>query len=362
MATLASDSRILAALSGGVDSAVAAAMMVSAGHRVVGVTMRLYDAKNTRAGVGRCCGPRDIEDARRVADHLGIPFYVLDFADDFQERVIDDFVSTYARGDTPNPCVRCNQYIKFTPLLRHARALSADAVVTGHYARLCESDGELGLYRGFDPDKDQSYFLFSMPREAMPFVRFPLGGLSKKEVRERAVEFGLPNAHKAESQEICFVPDGDYAGFVERESLKRGLRPRRGSIVSTDGKVLGTHDGLHRFTIGQRKGLGHLGDNSVKYVARLDRKNNSVVVGSRADSEQKSLAIADLRWLSDKAIDDVGVQVRYRARPIAARLERSAAGVTAHLSEPTAAAPGQAAVFYHADQVVGGGWIAESAA
>ncbi len=353
---------MVAALSGGVDSAVAAAMMVAEGRRVVGLTMRLYDAGGTPAGVGRCCGPRDIEDARRVCDHLGIPFYVVDFAEEFSRRVVDDFVDAYLSGDTPNPCVKCNQFIKFTPLLAHARALGADTVATGHYARLLEEQDGVGLYRGLDSDKDQSYFLFSMPKEAMAHVRFPLGGLSKAEVRQRAADFGLPNASKPESQEICFVPDGNYAGFVERAALKRGRRPAAGQVVSTDGRVLGTHEGLHRFTIGQRRGLGNLGDNSLKYVARINPARNEVVVGDRAAAESRRIRVRDVRWLSEPDGADVAVQVRHRSQAIPARLERQGGAVTLELLEPTVAAPGQSAVFYQGDRVLGGGWIQAEAA
>ncbi|MEM9493949.1 MAG: asparagine synthase-related protein, partial [Myxococcota bacterium] len=224
---------IVAALSGGVDSATAAAMLVAAGHRVVGMTMRLYNAQGTAASVGgRCCGPRDIEDARRVCQHLGIPFYVVDFEAEFQREVMDDFVDAYLQGETPNPCVKCNKHIKFTPLLRRARALGAEVVATGHYARIERGADGHRLLRGVDRRKDQSYFLFSMPRDELASVLFPLGGLDKDEVRERAQALGLPNADKAESQEICFVPDGDYAGFVAARALTRKLSvPGDGEIV-----------------------------------------------------------------------------------------------------------------------------------
>jgi tRNA-specific 2-thiouridylase len=359
---------MVAALSGGVDSAVAAAMMVAAGHRVIGLTMRLYDAAGTSAAVGRCCGPRDIEDARRVCEHLGIPFYVVDFSEEFSRHVVDDFVDAYLAGDTPNPCVKCNQFIKFTPLLRHARALGAESIVTGHYARLVpdEDDGvEVGLYRGLDADKDQSYFLFSMPKGALPYVHFPLGGLSKAEVRERAVSMGLPNANKAESQEICFVPDGDYAGFVERSALRRGRHPKAGEVVSTDGRVLGTHGGLHRFTIGQRRGLGNLGDNRLKYVTRLDPEKNQVVVGDREAALQTQITVRDVRWLVDPStrgfaqdkLRNVSVQVRHRSQAIPAQITEQGETLRLDLAEPVVAAPGQSAVLYEGERVLGGGWI-----
>src|SRR5258705_4634630 len=223
---------VVAALSGGVDSAPAAALLVEQGHTVVGMTMRLYDARGTAAASGgRCCGPRDVEDARAVCVHLGIPFYVVDLAAEFGEAVVDDFVEAYLAGETPNPCVKCNQHIKFTPLLARARAIGADVLVTGHYAQIALRDGAHELRRGVDAGKDQSYFLFSMPADELASVRFPLGGMTKDEVRAHALRLGLPNAKKDESQEICFVPDGDYAGFVSAAALKRGRSlPTAGNI------------------------------------------------------------------------------------------------------------------------------------
>src|SRR5215207_220607 len=247
---------VVAALSGGVDSAAAAALLVEQGRQVVGMTMRLYDARGTPASSGgRCCGPRDVEDARAVCAHLGIPFYVVDLAAEFGAAVVDDFVEAYLSGETPNPCVKCNQHIKFTPLLERARAIGADILVTGHYAQIVNNE----LRRGIDAGKDQSYFLFSMPADELGAVRFPLGGMTKDEVRAHALRLGLPNAKKEESQEICFVPDGDYAGFVSAQALRKGRTlPSAGAIVDGSGEVVGRHDGVHRFTIGQHRGLGNL--------------------------------------------------------------------------------------------------------
>jgi tRNA-specific 2-thiouridylase len=246
---------IVVALSGGVDSATCAGLLVEAGERVVGISMRLYNAHGTEsASGGRCCGPRDLEDARAVCAHLGIPFYVADYEEDFRRAVIDDFVSSYREGRTPNPCVRCNEKVKFLPLLHRARALGASALCTGHYARIQRAEGgSPRLCKAVDGRKDQSYFLFGMPKKALDYVRFPLGGLTKEEVRAHALRLGLPNANKPESQEICFVPDGDYAGFVERHGQ---LRDTAGEIVDESGAVVGHHDGIHRYTVGQRRGLG----------------------------------------------------------------------------------------------------------
>jgi tRNA-specific 2-thiouridylase len=349
---------VVAALSGGLDSATAAALLVEQGHRVVGMTMRLYDARGTAAAAGgRCCGPRDIEDARAVCAHLGIPFYVVDLAAEFGEAVVDDFVEAYLAGETPNPCVKCNQHIKFTPLLARARAIGADALVTGHYARL--EDG--ALRRGRDAGKDQSYFLFSMPPHELGAVRFPLGGMTKDEVRAHAIRLGLPNAQKPESQEICFVPDGDHAGFVAAQALRRGRPlPLAGDVIGEDGAVLGRHEGTHRFTVGQHRGLGNLATKDKLYVTALDPARGVVRVGSRAAAERRELEIRDLRWLSPpRETLEAAIQVRHRGAPVAAsiRIEGEGGRARAVLAEATVAAPGQAAVIYAADRVLAGGWL-----
>jgi tRNA-specific 2-thiouridylase len=365
---LSHPSTIVAALSGGVDSATAAAELVARGHRVIGMTLRLYDARGTVASSGgRCCGPRDIEDARRVASHLGIPFYVVDLADEFERRVMEDFVDAYLDGRTPNPCARCNQHIKFTPLLRRARALGADLMATGHYARLEAGEGgAVRLRRAVDADKDQSYFLFAMPEGEMASVRFPLGGMTKDQVRARARELGLPNADKPESQEICFVPDGDYAGFVERRALTRQrVAPVEGPIEDESGARVGTHQGFHRYTVGQRRGLGLAGPGGTPlYVTRIEPDRGAVVVGERAAAERASFAVGDVCWIGGARAGafDATVQVRHRGRPLVARIE--AAGDTARVElrdDSVVAAPGQAAVFYDGDTVLGGGWIARPA-
>jgi len=359
---------VVAALSGGVDSATAAALLVEQGHQVVGMTMRLYDARGTAASAGgRCCGPRDVEDARAACAHLGIPHYVVDLAGEFGAAVVDDFVEAYLAGETPNPCVKCNQHIKFTPLLARARAIGADLLVTGHYAQIVARDAEPGtheLRRGRDAGKDQSYFLFSMPAAELAAVQFPLGGMTKDEVRGHAQRLGLPNATKAESQEICFVPDGDYAGFVSAQALRRGrAMPGPGAIVGDGGAVLGRHDGVHHFTLGQHRGLGNLTTKDKLYVTAIDPAHAEVRVGTRAAAERTELVIRDLRWLSPpRAALSASVQVRHRGAPIAAeiRVETLAASERAivQLAEPTVAAPGQAAVIYDGDRVLAGGWVA----
>lgn len=355
----------MAAVSGGVDSATAAALLVEQGHRVVGMTMRLYDAAGTAAGSGRCCGPRDIDDARAVCAHLGIPHYVIDLSAEFSDAVIDDFVESYLAGETPNPCVKCNQHIKFTPLLAQARAIGGDVLVTGHYAQI--RDG--ALFRGIDVNRDQSYFLFSMPYAELSSVQFPLGGMTKQEVRAHAQRLALPNANKPESQEICFVPDGDYAGFVAASAVRRG-KPlaTTGAVIDADGTVLGSHHGAHQFTVGQHRGLGNLvhppdatGRARIpdrRYVTAIDAVQGNVFVGSRSQCETRELTIRDVRWLSPaRASLSARVQVRHRGSPIEAEATFTPDRAVLRLAEPTVAAPGQAAVLYDDDRVLVGGWI-----
>jgi tRNA-specific 2-thiouridylase len=357
----ATDPLVVAALSGGVDSATAAGLLVEQGHRVVGMTMRLYDARGTAASSGgRCCGPRDVEDARAVCMHLGIPFYVVDLAAEFGAAVVDDFVEAYLDGETPNPCVKCNQHIKFTPLLDRARAIGAAVLVTGHYAQIVADGDEHQLRRGIDAGKDQSYFLFSMPAHELSAIRFPLGGLTKDEVRAHALRLGLPNAIKPESQEICFVPDGDYAGFVSAQALRRGRTlPSAGTIVDESGAIVGRHEGTHRFTVGQHRGLGNLTTKDKLYVTAIDPAKAEVRVGSRSAAERSELAIRDLRWLSPpQASFAAAIQVRHRGAPIAADVRIEGDRAIARLAEPTVAARGQAAVLYDRDRVLAGGWLA----
>ncbi len=360
---------IVAALSGGVDSATAAALLVAAGHRVVGVTMHLHDP-GPLAATRSCCGTEHIEDARRICDTLGIPFQVIDFSAEFERTVIDDFVAGYLRGETPSPCIKCNQHLKFAALLARARALGADGVATGHYARIeAGPDGAPSLYRGADRDKDQSYFLFAIPRPDLGAIRFPLGAMTKPEVRARAAGFGLHIADKAESQEVCFIPDDDYAGFVAARAAARGLPvPGPGDIVDPSGVVLGQHAGTHHFTIGQRRGLGVAGIADPEqpgrtrpvYVTAIDFDRRRVVVGAVAQARRPILELRDPHWLiapPDQPLP-VRVQVRHRASPVAAEVVTEGERVWVRFTDtPPVAAPGQAAVFYDGDRVLGGGWI-----
>ncbi len=353
--------KVVVALSGGVDSATAAALLVEAGHEVIGISMRLYDARGTTASVGgRCCGPRDLEDARRVSAHLGIPFYVANYEDQFRARVIDDFIGEYAAGRTPNPCVRCNQHIKFTPLYQRAQALGATALVTGHYARIVRRDGRLHLARARDAGKDQSYFLFNMPQRSLAFVRFPLGELTKEEVREHARRLGLPNADKPESQEICFVPDGDYASFVAKHAPAVAAA---GEIVDETGRVLGRHDGVHHFTVGQRRGI-RVAALEPRYVLAVDAGARRITVGPAASLDREQIEIEEVSWAGgDPPVGPIraSVQIRYRHAPRSAEIAALDGGRRARVrfdAAERAPAPGQAAVFYDGETVVGGGFIA----
>jgi tRNA-specific 2-thiouridylase len=349
---------VVVALSGGVDSATAAGLLVEAGHRVVGISMRLYNAKQSASSAGgRCCGPRDIEDARRVADHLGIPFYVVDYEESFGRHVIDNFVAEYAAGRTPNPCVRCNQHIKFTPLLEAARSLGAEALCTGHYARIVSDEHSMPrLKRARDEQKDQSYFLFNMPKEALAEIRFPLGDLTKQEVRVHARRLKLPNADKAESQEICFVPDGDYAGFVEARALVR-----KGALVDERGTVVGQHQGIHHFTVGQRRGIG-IPAESPRYVLGVDAERAEVRVGPRELLWRSRIEVDEVMWWTGAPTERMRarVQIRHRHTAVDGWVESTGGGrACVDFDVPERApAPGQAAVFYDVtDRVVGGGFI-----
>jgi tRNA-specific 2-thiouridylase len=346
-------------MSGGVDSSVAAALLKEAGHEVVGVTMKTFCYSGTPAHVRTCCGLDGIADARRVAAALDIPHYVFDVEEQFTRDVIDDFVHEYARGRTPNPCVRCNGKTKFRDLLARGRALGCDTIASGHYARWEEGPGEPRLRRGADPDKDQSYFLWELPRSLLPRLRFPVGDLTKEEVRERARSLGLSTADKPESQEICFVPTGDYRDLLRRRlgPAHPGLQP--GTLVDRRGNVLGEHEGFAGFTLGQRKGLGG-GFREALFVLEIRPETREVVVGTRDELLAHRVEVRELNWLGDEP--DVGthlrVQLRYRAQDVPARVRGGGERVALELLEPVAAVtPGQSAVFYDGDRVLGGGRI-----
>jgi tRNA-uridine 2-sulfurtransferase len=364
---LPSATRVVVAMSGGVDSSVTGALLAEEGYDVVGITLQLYDHGAATHRKGACCAGRDIHDARAVAARIGIPHYVLDYEQRFKEAVIDRFAESYVAGETPVPCVECNQAIKFRDLLATARELGAAALATGHYvASRCLPDGGRALYRARETERDQSYFLFATTRAQLDLLRFPLGERTKAETRELARRFGLTVADKQDSQDICFVPSGRYADVIER------LRPGAaglGEIVDLDGRVLGRHDGIIHFTVGQRRGLG-IATGSPLYVVRLDAASRRVVVGPREALRTSRIRLRDVNWLGDRTIDEavghhaeIFVKVRSTRAPQAAWLRRSAAGFEVELiGGEDGVSPGQACVFYDAAEgqarVLGGGVIA----
>jgi tRNA-uridine 2-sulfurtransferase len=354
------DHRIVVAMSGGVDSSVTAAMMTERGFEVVGVTLQLYDQGAAVGRKGACCAGQDIHDAASVAERLGIAHYVLDYQSRFRKEVIEDFAESYRRGETPVPCIRCNQRIKFRDLLATARDLGASALATGHYVRRVAGPDGPEMHRACDAARDQSYFLFATTRAELDFLRFPLGELAKHETRALARRFGLTVADKPDSQDICFVPRGSYAGLAER------LRPEAGEpgdIVDREGRVLGQHRGIVHFTVGQRKGLGVAAAEPL-HVLAIDADRRRVVVGPRAALSETRVSLSDLNWLKTVPPSPAGVRVAAKLRsaqpPAPATLFPGAAAGEAELvldMPADAVAPGQAAVLYDGARVLGGGWI-----
>jgi tRNA-specific 2-thiouridylase len=361
------DTRVVVAMSGGVDSSVTAAWLVEQGYEVVGITLQLYDHGAAVGKKGACCAGQDIYDASQVAEKLGIPHYVLDYESRFREEVMQAFADSYVRGETPVPCVLCNRTVKFRDLLATARDLGAEALATGHYVRRRAGENGPELLRGADASRDQSYFLFGTTREQLELLRFPLGDLSKDETRAMARRFDLPVASKPDSQDICFVPDGNYARVVEK------LRPEAaepGEIVHVDGSVLGRHQGIIHFTVGQRRGLGIGGrredqDSEPLFVLKLDPQRRQVVVGPRTLLGQSLVELREINWLASTPPNASGEKVLVRLRsmqalvPATLFMEGEAGRVV--LDQPQAGvSPGQACVFYdfsHGERVLGGGWI-----
>jgi tRNA-specific 2-thiouridylase len=357
--TLKPGSRIVAAMSGGVDSSVTAALLKRQGYDVVGITLQLYPEDKAPARKGACCAGADIYDAKRVAEALHIPHYVLDYESRFRKNVIEDFASSYARGETPIPCVRCNEKVKFADLLDTARELGAEAMATGHYVRRVEGANGAELHAAADATRDQSYFLFTTTQAQLDYLRFPLGEMEKSDVRALAAELGLVTAEKPDSQDICFVPQGRYTSIIDR------LRPdaaRPGEILDQHGAVVGRHDGITHFTVGQRKGLGLSGNEEPLFVLKLDAVKAQVVVGPRSALASSVVTLKDVNWL---AVPDQPFEARVKVRsmrpPVAARVVPLAGGAARVelAGAEDAIAPGQACVFYQPDgsRVLGGGWI-----
>jgi tRNA-uridine 2-sulfurtransferase len=359
------ETRVVVAMSGGVDSSVVAGLMKREGYDVVGITLQLYDHGEAVGRKGACCAGQDIQDARRVADRLKIPHYVLDYEARFAKAVMGEFADSYLQGETPVPCVACNQKIKFRDLLETAAGLGASALATGHYVRSKPGAGGFELYRAADKERDQSYFLFATTRAQLDFLRFPLGALDKDATRKLARDFGLAVAEKSDSQDICFVPTGRYTQVIER------LRPgaaEAGDIVHVDGRVLGRHSGIINYTIGQRKGLGVAAQEPL-YVLKLDATAREVVVGPREALRTRSIRLRDVNWLGDEALavfaasgDEILARIRSSGPLQPATLSLDEDGIAVDLAYgEDGVSPGQACVFYRADdggeRLLGGGWI-----
>ena len=361
--------RVVAAMSGGVDSTVVAALLHHAGYEVIGVTLQLYDHGAALKKTGACCAGQDIHDARVAAEKIGIAHYVLDYESRFRDAVIEEFADSYLRGETPVPCIRCNQSVKFKDLLTVAKDLGAEAMATGHYVGRADEAGHVSMRRGADLNRDQSYFLFATTREQLDFLRFPLAGIEKPKVRDIARQLGLKIAHKPDSQDICFVPEGKYTTLIDK------LRPQgreRGNIRHIDGRVLGNHEGITGYTIGQRRGL-NVAVGEPLFVVKLDPEAREVVVGPREALLTRRLRLKETNWLGDGAFDDAALagtpvlaRVRSTRPPVPAKLVAGVDGIDIEFSSPEeGVAPGQACVLYDiADdmRVLGGGFIASTTA
>jgi tRNA-specific 2-thiouridylase len=366
-----SENLLAVAMSGGVDSSVVAGMMHQSGRKVVGLTMQLWNQRRlpelqTGATTGRCCSLDDVYDARAVAQHIGIPYYVVNFEERFEQQVVKPFVADYLAGRTPIPCTLCNNFIKFDQFLDMAADVGADQVATGHYARITrdEATGRYQMRTSVDTSKDQTYFLFGLKQDQMARTLFPLGGFTKPQVRELAHRLGIPTADKSDSQEICFVPNGDYAGFIDSYLREQGIEPAdtQGEIVNQDGRVLGEHAGAHRFTVGQRRGLGIAAPEPL-YVIRTEPETQKVFVGTNNDLLCGRFTATDVNWISIPAITTpiramVRIRNKHTGAPATLTPTSEPSRVDVRFDEPQrAVTPGQGAVFYDGDLVLGGGWI-----
>ncbi|MGQ0792749.1 MAG: tRNA 2-thiouridine(34) synthase MnmA [Deltaproteobacteria bacterium] len=348
--------RILVAMSGGVDSAATAAILKREGHDVIGITMQLWDYGDADGG---CCSADDVRDARRAAGEIGIPHYVVNYMELFKKFIVEDFINKYLDGKTPSPCVLCNQFMKFNFLLKRALELGADFLATGHYARIHEDGGKRYLAKSVDRAKDQSYFLYTLGQRELARLMFPLGGMTKDEVRRTASNFNLGVANKPDSQEVCFITGGDYRDFIKSHADSAGASG--GEIVDTEGRALGTHDGIASFTVGQRRGLG-ISAGKPMYVVKIDRESNRVVLGGERDIFKTTLVANNVTWAAGEPPSgeiEVKARIRYRHPESDAviRLKSETESIVEFKTPQRAMTPGQAVVFYRGDRVLGGGWI-----